>query len=68
MTPMPSPGPYFYGHVYHPAFNLDAEDASEAVKRFQRHLKAVGAGVHGLRNVFTKVREAGLGKLSTTEM
>lgn len=55
---MPPAGPSFYAHVYHPAFNLDLEDAEEAVRRFETHTRAVGKGVQGLRNIFGRVREA----------
>ncbi|KAG8880051.1 hypothetical protein FRB97_001202 [Tulasnella sp. 331] len=58
LAPPPAPGPSFYGHVYHPDFNLDAEEAEEAIDRFQRHLRGVGQGVQGLRGVFGKVRDA----------
>ncbi|KAG8987328.1 hypothetical protein FRB94_013426 [Tulasnella sp. JGI-2019a] len=58
LAPPPAPGPSFYGHVYHPDYNLDAEEAEEAIDRFQRHLRGVGQGVQGLRGVFGKVREA----------
>ncbi|RDB29754.1 Sorting nexin lst-4 [Hypsizygus marmoreus] len=55
---MPPAGPAFYARVFHPAFNLDAEDAEEAVDRFDMHTKAVGKGVQGLRNIFGRIREA----------
>ncbi|KAI0353964.1 PX-domain-containing protein [Trametes cingulata] len=55
---MPPKGPSFYANVYHPAFNVDAEEASEATDRFVNHTRAVGKGVQGLRNIFGKVREA----------
>jgi len=48
--------------VYHPAFNLDLEDASESVERFERHIKAVGKGVQGLRGMFSCFRAARLGE------
>lgn len=54
-------GPSFYAHVLHPAFNLDSEDATEAVDRFVEHTRAVGKGVQGLRSTFGKVREASIG-------
>ncbi|THU93534.1 hypothetical protein K435DRAFT_725354 [Dendrothele bispora CBS 962.96] len=54
----PPAGPSFYAHVFHPAFNLDLEDAEEAVERFAVHTKALGRGVQGLRSVFGKIREA----------
>ncbi|KDQ07407.1 hypothetical protein BOTBODRAFT_180691 [Botryobasidium botryosum FD-172 SS1] len=52
--------PSFYAHVFHPAFNFDADDAADAVDRFERHLEGVGTGVQGLRSVFEKVRESGI--------
>ncbi|KAL0571966.1 hypothetical protein V5O48_009992 [Marasmius crinis-equi] len=55
---MPPAGPSFYAHVFHPAFNLDLEDAEEAVDRFSTHTKAVGKGVQGLRGIFGRVRDA----------
>jgi hypothetical protein len=55
---LPPAGPPFYAHAFHPAFNLDAEEAKEAV-----HTKAVGKGVQGLRNIFGRIREARVGKL-----
>ena len=45
------------------AFNVDAEEASEAIDRFMNHTRAVGKGVQGLRNIFGKVREARVGEL-----
>lgn len=59
---MPPAGPSFYAHVFHPAFNVDADEASETVDRFQTHTRAVGKGVQGLRNIFGRVREARLGE------
>ncbi|KAJ7461859.1 hypothetical protein B0H11DRAFT_2056357 [Mycena galericulata] len=55
---MPAAGPAFYARVFHPDFNVDAEDASAAVDRFDTHTRAVGKGVQGLRNIFGRVREA----------
>ncbi|PIL23132.1 hypothetical protein GSI_14441 [Ganoderma sinense ZZ0214-1] len=55
---LPAKGPSFFANVYHPAFNVDAEEASEAIDRFMNHTRAVGKGVQGLRNIFGKVREA----------
>ncbi|KAJ4473843.1 hypothetical protein J3R30DRAFT_3707813 [Lentinula aciculospora] len=53
-------GPSFYAQVFHPAFNLDLEDAEEAVERFATHTRAVGKGVQGLRSIFGRVRESRL--------
>ncbi|OJT05142.1 Sorting nexin lst-4 [Trametes pubescens] len=55
---LPPKGPSFYANVYHPAFNVDADEALEAVDRFVNHTRAVGKGVQSLRNIFGKVREA----------
>lgn len=59
---LPAAGPAFYAQVFHPAFNLDLEDAEEAVNRFDTHTRAVGKGVQGLRNIFGGVREARIGE------
>lgn len=58
---LPPAGPSFYANVFHPAFNLDAEEAGEAVERFETHTKAVGLGIQGLRNVFGQIRQARVG-------
>ncbi|KAH9478454.1 Sorting nexin-33 [Psilocybe cubensis] len=54
----PAAGPAFYARVYHPAFNVDLEDAEEAINAFQNHARAVGKSVQGLRSVFGRIREA----------
>ncbi|KAF5369089.1 hypothetical protein D9758_002873 [Tetrapyrgos nigripes] len=54
----PPAGSSFYAHVFHPAFNLDLEDAEEAVERFAVHTKTLGRGVEALRGHFGKIREA----------
>jgi sorting nexin-9/18/33 len=48
--------------VFHPDFNFDAEEATEAVNRFDVHTKAVDTGVQGLRNVFSQIRQARVGE------
>jgi sorting nexin-9/18/33 len=58
---MPAAGPAFYARVFHPDFNVDAEDAEEAVDRFDTHTRAIGKGVQGLRNIFGRVRDARVG-------
>ncbi|KAG8805780.1 hypothetical protein FRC19_007671, partial [Serendipita sp. 401] len=58
---LPPAGPQFYAQVFHPAFNLDADDATDAVERFRRHLKAVDKGVQGLRGMFSNLRTARMG-------
>jgi len=58
---LPPAGPSFYAQVFHPAFNVDAEDAAEAADRFYNHTQAVGKGVQELRNIFGRVREARVG-------
>ncbi|KAF7325862.1 SH3 and PX-domain-containing 3 [Mycena kentingensis (nom. inval.)] len=55
---MPAAGPSFYARVFHPDFNVDADEASESVERFDTHTRAVGKGVQGLRNIFGRVRDA----------
>ncbi|KAF8221076.1 hypothetical protein L208DRAFT_1447540 [Tricholoma matsutake] len=55
---MPAAGPAFYARVFHPAYNIDVEDAEDALDRFDTHTKAVGRGVQDLRNIFGRVREA----------
>ncbi|KAF8889661.1 hypothetical protein BD779DRAFT_1611017 [Infundibulicybe gibba] len=55
---MPPAGPAFYARVFHPAFNLDADDAKDAVERFDTHTHAVSSGVQSLRNIFGRIREA----------
>jgi sorting nexin-9/18/33 len=59
---MPAAGPAFYARVFHPAFNIDTEDAEDALDRFDIHIKTVGRGVQGIRNIFGRVREARVGK------
>ena len=59
---LPPAGSSFYAQVFHPAFNLDTEEATGVVEKFDTHTKAVGKGVQGLRNVFGQVREARIGE------
>ena len=58
---MRAAGPSFFAHVFHPAFNFDIQDASEAIEKFDNHVRAVGKGVQGMRNTFNRVREARIG-------
>ncbi|KAG8689451.1 hypothetical protein FRC08_010942 [Ceratobasidium sp. 394] len=51
-------GPLFYAHVFHPEFNLDADDCLEVVNRFERHVRQVDARIDGLRTVMGQFREA----------
>ena len=60
---LPPAGPSFYAHVFHPAFNVDTEEAMEAADRFANHTRAVEKGVQTLRGTFGKVREASVGEL-----
>ncbi|KAJ3559820.1 hypothetical protein NP233_g11170 [Leucocoprinus birnbaumii] len=55
---LPAVGPGFYSKVYHPAFNLDVDDAKEAGEGFSMHIKSVKRSVQGLRGVFGRAREA----------
>jgi sorting nexin-9/18/33 len=48
--------------VLHPDFNFDADEATEAVNRFDVHTKAVDTGVQGLRDVFPQIRQARVGE------
>lgn len=57
-------GPSFFAHVFHPAFNIDIQDASHTIEKFNNHVRAVGKGVQGLRNTFNRVREARIGRYS----
>ena len=59
---LPPAGPSFYANVYHPAFNVDADEANETIDKFVTHTKAVGRGVQGLRNVYGSIRQAGVGQ------
>ena len=59
---LPPAGPSFYLNVLHPDFNFDAEEATDAVNRFDVHTKAVDSGVQGLRNVFSQIRQARVGE------
>lgn len=58
---MPAAGPSFFAHVFHPAFNVDVDDATEVIDRFSRHTLAVGKGTQNLRNIFGRIREVRLG-------
>ncbi|KAG2059654.1 hypothetical protein BDR06DRAFT_979790 [Suillus hirtellus] len=57
---MPAAGPSFFAHVFHPAFNVDLDDATEVIDRFSRHTLAVGKSTQSLRNVFGRIREVRL--------
>ncbi|KAL7413741.1 hypothetical protein BDY24DRAFT_387978 [Mrakia frigida] len=53
----PHVGPHFYANIFHPAYNLDLEDASSSISRFSTHINAVGRSVQRLREVVSKTRE-----------
>lgn len=55
---MPPAGPAFYARVYHPAFNVDREDAATVVDLFDNHTKGVDKSVQSLRTIFSKIRDA----------
>ena len=61
---LPPAGPLFYAQVFHPAFNLDLDEAEDTLDRFDSHTRAAGKGVQALRNIFGKVREARIGVFS----
>ncbi|KAF8597785.1 hypothetical protein BDV93DRAFT_479145 [Ceratobasidium sp. AG-I] len=50
-------GPVFYAHVFHPEFNLDADDCLEVVNRFERHVRGVDTRIDVLRAVMGQFRE-----------
>ncbi|KAH0826616.1 hypothetical protein J3R83DRAFT_4980 [Lanmaoa asiatica] len=39
---MRAAGPSFFAHIFHPAFNVDIQDASETIEKFDNHVRAVG--------------------------
>ncbi|KXN82204.1 Sorting nexin-33 [Leucoagaricus sp. SymC.cos] len=57
-TNLPPAGPGFYAKVYHPAYNLDFDDAKDVGEGFEKHVKTVKKSVQGLRSLFGRVREA----------
>lgn len=59
---VPSAGPSFFGRIFHPAFNVDLDDAEDTINTFETHARAVGKSVQSLRSVFGKAREARIGK------
>ncbi|KAI0078645.1 PX-domain-containing protein [Panus rudis PR-1116 ss-1] len=50
----------FYTNVYHPAYNVDADEASSTLEKFVAHTKAVGRAVQEWRGVMGAVRGVGL--------
>lgn len=58
-------GPLFFASIFHPAYNLDLEDASSAIDKFSSHVSAVGRGVQHLREVMVKTRESERGRSSS---
>jgi sorting nexin-9/18/33 len=59
---VPSAGPSFFGRIFHPAFNVDVDEAEDVATSFQNYVRAVGKGVQGLRNIYGKVRESRIGE------
>ncbi|THH21169.1 hypothetical protein EW146_g355 [Bondarzewia mesenterica] len=55
---LPPAGPIFFANVFHPAYNLDADEAVEVVDKFETHTMAVGAGVQDMRSIFGQIRQA----------
>ncbi|KZV93023.1 hypothetical protein EXIGLDRAFT_717673 [Exidia glandulosa HHB12029] len=55
---LPPAGPSFYARVFHPAFNVDADEARLAIERFDAHTHAVKKSVQHLRSSFGKFRTA----------
>ncbi|CAE7207935.1 unnamed protein product [Rhizoctonia solani] len=50
-------GPAFYASVFHPNFNLDAEECSATIDRFEHHVKIFDERVGMLRGVMGGFRE-----------
>ncbi|KAF8761714.1 WASP-binding domain of Sorting nexin protein [Rhizoctonia solani] len=58
-VPLYSPaGPAFYASVFHPDFNLDVEDCSATIDRFEHHVKVFDERIGTLRGVMGGFREA----------
>ncbi|KAF9015408.1 hypothetical protein BDQ17DRAFT_1386147 [Cyathus striatus] len=55
---LPSIGASFFANVYHPAFNIDVQDAEAAEKGFYAHIKANSLGIQCIRNIFSNIRDA----------
>lgn len=49
--------------MFHPPFNIDAEDCAATGERFANHARAVDKGVQQLRDVFGRVRATRNGQL-----
>lgn len=60
---LPPAGPSFFARVFHPAFNVDVEEAEQVAERFQSHIYTVGRSVQALRNLFGHTRQARIGEL-----
>lgn len=43
--------------IFHPSFNIDLEDAQDAIDRFEHHVVAADRGTQSLRDTFAKMRE-----------
>lgn len=61
----PPAGAKFYARVFHPMFNLDMEEATQMVDRFERHVKAVDKGIQNMRSIYEKLRNSRLGMCPT---
>ncbi|CAE6444750.1 unnamed protein product [Rhizoctonia solani] len=51
-------GPAFYASVFHPEFNLDVEECSAMIERFEYHVKIFDERIGALRGVMGGFREA----------
>ncbi|KAF8741787.1 WASP-binding domain of Sorting nexin protein, partial [Rhizoctonia solani] len=51
-------GPAFYASVFHPDFNLDVEDCSATIGRFEHHVRVFDERIGTLRGVMGGFREA----------
>ncbi|CAE6406025.1 unnamed protein product [Rhizoctonia solani] len=51
-------GPAFYASVFHPDFNLDVDECSATIDRFEHHVKILDERIGTLRGVMGGFREA----------
>ncbi|KAK4689866.1 sorting nexin-9/18/33, partial [Tremellales sp. Uapishka_1] len=46
----------FFSQIYHPEFNVDLEDSSTTIERFEKHLQALDISITSLRTLWPSVR------------
>ncbi|KAJ3479079.1 hypothetical protein NLI96_g9314 [Meripilus lineatus] len=49
---MPPAGPAFYAHVYHPAFNLDTDDAEDSVDRLTKAMQKTTEVLQSVADIY----------------